>query len=149
MGTKGTIFSLIVLSAYLISTIGVGRYSCFCDHASKITFFGISSECTCVEEIHKKDPNHHCPCCGAHLISKEPNMNDCCSLKYFFLDSDQDSYTDSYSYTISVSNSLVIKPVEFLNAFTQPVITPKIKTFQALFHQVTESLFEKYLQLIL
>lgn len=137
---------MIVLSVYLTSIIGVGRYSCHCAHASKISLLGIESKCTCVEEIHKKDPNHHCVC-GAHLVTQEPRRDDCCSVKYFVLTTDQDSSNNNF--LISVNDSPVIKPMEIQRKYLLSVVPPKIKTFQALFHWVTDSLFEKNLQLIL
>ena len=146
VGIKGTIFTFIVLSMYLTSIIGVGRYSCHCNHASEISLLGICSKCSCVEEVHKKDPNHHC-ICGAHLISKEPERKDCCSVKYFFLDSDQNS--SSRSYIVADNFSPIFKTFEFSGVYTPSVLSPRIKTFQALFHRVTDSLFEKNKQLIL
>ncbi|MEN6618739.1 MAG: hypothetical protein ABFC28_04480 [Rikenellaceae bacterium] len=147
MGTKnGLFFPLIVLSIYLISIIGIGRYSCHCDHASKISVLGIKSKCSCVEEVHKDDPGHHCVC-GAHLETKEPRRDDCCSLKYFLLSTDQESHNGSY--TILINDSPVIQPLEMQKGCLLSVIPPKIKTFQALFHRVTDSLFEKNVQLIL
>ena len=137
---------MIVLYVYLTSIIGVGRYSCHCDHASEISILGISSKCSCVEETHKKDPNHHCVC-GAHLISKEPKRDDCCSLKYFFLDTDQDSSTDSY--TVSMIDSPIIQPIKVQRVFATSIVTLKIKTFKTLFHRVMDSLFEKKQQLLL
>ncbi len=139
--------SIIVLSVYLISTMGFGKYSCHCDHASKISVLGVSSKCSCTDEEHKKDPNHHCPACGRHLVSKMITKSDCCSLKYFLLHTDQDFNVNSYSF--DVYDMQFAEPSEFIKVFVQSAIKPRIKTFQALFHRVTESLFEKYLQLIL
>jgi len=147
VGAKGTVLSIIVLVFYLTSNMGIGRYSCHCNHASEISLIGISSECTCIQDEHKEDHNHHCPHCGNELVVKTIKRTDCCSLKYHFLDADQDSFDNSYK--ISVSHSLWFTPIESIDSFTQSVISPRIKTFQALFHQVGRSLLIKYIQLIL
>ncbi|MBP1671437.1 MAG: hypothetical protein H6Q22_1009 [Bacteroidetes bacterium] len=147
MGAKGTILSIIVLVFYLTSNLGIGRYSCHCNHASEISFIGISSECTCTQDVEKEDHNHHCPHCGKKLVEKIIKRTDCCSLKYFFLDADQDSFNNSHKFL--AAHSPWFKPTESTDSFTQSVIPPRIKTFQALFHQAGLSLFIKYLQLIL
>lgn len=146
MGTKGTIFSIFTLSIYLTTIVGVGRYSCHCDHKSQISVLGIKTKCSCVEEIHHKDPNHHCVC-GAHLVTKQPKKDDCCSLKYFVLSTDHYSADDSF--TILMDNIPAVKPPEVQRVFSLSVIPPKIKTFQALFHRGRESLFEKNQQFLL
>jgi hypothetical protein len=146
VGTKGTLFSVFALSIYLTTIIGVGRYSCHCDHASQISILGIKTECSCVKEIHKKDPNHHCVC-GAHLETKQPKKDDCCSLKYFVLNTDHYSANGSFSILIDYSPAVI--PPDVQRTFLLSVVPPKIKTFQALFHRGRESLFEKNQQLIL
>ena len=124
--------------------MGVGRYSCHCNHSSEISLLGFTSKCSCVEEVKKKDPNHHC-ICGAHLETKEPRKDDCCSVKYFRLDTDHNSSSDYFIISILVTPAFL--PVETIIAVVSPVLAPKIKTFQALFHRVTESLVEKSQQL--
>ncbi len=144
---KGTILSCIVLVFYLASNMGIGRYSCHCNHASKISLLGIGSECSCTQDEHKKESNYHCPYCGTKLDVKILKRSDCCSLKYFFLNTDQNYYSNSDK--ISVFQTLDIIVLDGIKSFTQPAMTPRIKTFQALFHRVTKSLFIKFLQLIL
>lgn len=146
VGSKGAIYSFMVLSMYLASIVGVGRYSCHCAHASEIAVLGASSKCSCVEEIKKEDPDHHC-ICGAQLVTKEPKRDDCCSVKYFFLDSDQNTSTNSC--TVSVIDTQSFKTFETNEVSASSVVCPRIKTYQALFHRVTGSLFEKNKQLLL
>ena len=147
MKTIGSALSAVVIILYLTSVLGVGRYSCFCDHASEISLMGISTECSCTHEEQEADPCHHCSHCGHKLEVQTIDRADCCSLKYFFLDSDQNSFSDSFK--IFISEFPVIKMAEGTLPFGLSFLNSRIKTFQALFYIDTGPLFIKFSQFIL
>ena len=145
--TSASIVTAALLSMYVISLMGIGRYSCHCDHSSSIALWGISTKCSCTNAEHHKDPGHCCPCCGKHLHSKEIRKDDCCKVKFHILNTDQDQ--SSVDFQIMPDSFISILPM-FPDVLTiQPVSIPLIKTFQALFRRVTGPLYKKHQQLIL
>lgn len=147
MKSIGSALSAVVIILYLTSVLGVGRYSCFCDHASEISFMGISTECSCTHEEQEADPCHHCSHCGHKLEVQTIDRADCCSVKYFFLDSDQNTFSDSFK--IFISEFPVIKMTEGALPFGLSFLNSRIKTFQALFYIDPGPLFIKFSQFIL
>jgi len=147
MKTKAGVISTIVTTLYLVSILGVGRYSCFCDHSSEVSIAGISTECSCTLEEHQPDPEHHCPHCGTKLEIQTVSRAECCSLKYYILDTDQNTFTDSFKAFISSHLLLLMADQEIPLDYS--LISTRIKTFQALFYLDTGPLFIKFRQLIL
>lgn len=147
MKTKVGVLSTVVTIFYLTSILGIGRYSCFCDHSSEISFAGISTECSCTLEKHEPDPGHYCPHCGSKLEIQTINRAECCSLKYFFLDTDQNTFTDSFKIFISSHAILIMAEVFFPLDYS--VLRARIKTFQTLFYIDTGPLFIKFRQFII
>lgn len=145
--TTVSIVTTALLAMYVISLMGIGRYSCHCDHSSSIALWGISTKCSCTDAEHHKDPGHSCPCCGKHLKSKEIRKDDCCKVIFYILNTDQDH--SGGGFQIVQDLFITIMPVLPDLITVQPVPTPPIKTFQALFRRVTGSLYKKHQQLIL
>lgn len=138
---------ITVLAVYLFSTAGVGRYSCHCEHSSQITLFGISSECTCTHTEQFKDPGHSCPCCGEHLITQSIRKDDCCSLKFYFLDTDQNNSADDQIVFSSYAQSdLQISPLQSQTPFP---VQARIKTFQSVFRVFRPELYNLNRQLLI
>ncbi|MDD2425852.1 MAG: hypothetical protein PHP30_04380 [Bacteroidales bacterium] len=129
--TFNILLLVTLLLVYLFPTAGIGRYSCHCDHSSQITLLGISSQCSCTHSGVVEDPGHCCPCCGEHLITLSIKKDDCCSVRFYFLDTDQDN---------SSGNHVVILLPAIHDFFiSQPELTApslkqeRIKTFQSVF----------------
>jgi hypothetical protein len=94
-----------------------------------------------------KDPGHCCACCGAHLITKEIRKDDCCSVKFHILNSDQDNVQDNHIFSLPVICSHLFP--EPLLLFIPQLASPRIKTFQAVFRLVAIALYDKNQQLLL
>ncbi len=143
---KNIILSGVSISIYLFTMMGVGRYSCHCSHSSEISLFGIVSKCSCTHHEHQVQHDHNC-ICGAHLEVKEPKRDDCCSVSFLFLDTDQNS---KYNAT-----DLIIPEISHLLPMCMPCLgftvihRPIIKSFQALFRKSPASILELTRQLIL
>ena len=142
------ILSIVSSAMYLVTIMGIGRYSCFCSHSSHLIFWGISSKCSCTQPDHPcDDPKNCCPCCGRHLISHSVKKNDCCRVKYNFLRIDQSQSTVNLLSDIKSTLEAIIPVQRIITA--KWVTTDLIKNFQALFRSVTDHLYEKHGQLIL
>jgi len=147
MGIRGAIVTIATLSMYVTTVIGIGRYSCHCEHASSITFLGISSKCNCTHEEHHHDPGNCCPGCGHHLVTKSVKKDDCCAVKFYMLDSDQNQSGGQMQISPEISSQILPPEPQALSFVL--VSIPQIKTFQALFRVVTGPLYYKHRQLIL
>ncbi len=145
--TLKILFSVTLQVIYLSSIAGVGRYSCHCKHSSQIAFLGVTTECTCTQQDHFEDPGHCCPCCGEHLITQSLKKDDCCSVKFYFLDLDQDNCTDSYS-GVQFSTIPFFLVDSYVISSPAPVQT-RIKTFQSVFRLTSLELYDKNRQLLL
>ncbi|GAB1474387.1 hypothetical protein MASR2M69_18280 [Bacteroidota bacterium] len=146
MVVKNIILSTVSVSIYLFTMMGVGRYSCHCDHSSEISLFGIVSKCSCTHHEHKAQKEHHC-ICGAHLEVKEHKRDDCCKVSFFFLDTDQDSQSHFIDLIVP-DNPLLISQNIYCPGITA-IQRPVIKTFQALFRKPPTNILELNRQLIL
>lgn len=134
------------ISAYLFTIMGVGRYSCHCDHATQIALFGIHTNCSCTEEQHHEHKDHKC-ICGAHLEAEKPKRDDCCAVSYLFLDSDQDYTTLVFDFIQSDITLLLIQ--SHLCPGIPLIRKPLIKSFQALFRSSPVHIYKLNRQLIL
>lgn len=146
MVVKNFILTTSTISIYLFTLMGVGRYSCHCDHASQLSFFGIRTQCSCTHEVESSHKGHKC-ICGEHLLAKEPKKDDCCSVSYYFLDSDQDSQDNSFDFILTDISLLL--PQNMLCLGIAIIQRPIIKTFHALFRCAPIPIFELNRQLIL
>ncbi len=143
---KNIVVAAVSISAYLFTTMGVGRYACHCDHASQIAVFGILTKCSCTAEFCHKEHEHKC-ICGAHLEAKQPKKDDCCAVSYFFLKADQDVQQINFDTVLSYIS--IVMPQEILTIGKTSLKRPLIKNFQALFRSSSVPIFEKNRQLIL
>ena len=141
------LLSVTFLVVYLSSIAGIGRYSCHCEHSSQITFLGFSTECNCTRQDHFEDPGHSCPCCGEHLITQCLKKDDCCSVKFYFLDSDQDNCADSYSIVQFSTIPHLLEDSFVISTTTS--LQSRIKTFQSVFRLTSLELYDKNRQLLL
>jgi len=141
------ILSISILSVYLVSLMGIGRYSCGCEHSSSICLFGIHSECNCHNNHHVKTQKFFRCVCGAILTVKEPEQKDCCKVNYYFLKDEQN--IANILFVTADSFSPALKPLTVFKISEYKVERPIIKSFQALFQRVTGSLFKKFSQFIL
>ncbi len=132
--------------AYLFTMMGVGRYSCHCDHSSHFALFGIVTQCACTDMPHYEDPDHRC-ICGAHLEAEQPKRDDCCSVAYFFLEEDQ-NFVTSNDDIIHADNILVLPLSTVCNGVSM-IQRTRIKNFEALFRSDKVPLYEMNSQLIL
>ncbi len=147
INTVKILLSILLQTVYLLSIAGLGRYSCHCKHSSQITFLGVSTECTCTRQDHFEDPGHCCPCCGEHLITQSLKKDDCCSVKFYFLDTDQDNCADSYSI---VQFSTLPHFFEDSSVISSTIpVQSRIKTFQSVFRLTSLELYDKNRQLLL
>lgn len=140
------IVASLSVSMYLISVMGVGRYSCNCDHSSEIAFLGIQTRCSCTNQPDHQHADHKC-ICGAHLEAKESSRDDCCSVNYHFLKSDQNSLHINFDFI--QSDYQMLQPISTICLGVSMIQRPRIKNFQALFRSAPVPIFEKNRQLIL
>jgi len=141
---KNIVVLSVALSMYLVSVIGVGRYSCHCDHAAQVSFFGIVSKCGCIEEDQHCSAHHKC-ICGARLEAQKTKKDDCCAVEYKFLKADHFIQDMSFDVVVNVSEILLydftpVKEILFIDR-------PLIKNFHALFRHCGVLIFEKNRQL--
>lgn len=146
MRISNIIITSLSIFAYLFTLMGVGRYSCNCDHASQIAFMGIHTRCSCTNQPHHEHHDHKC-ICGAHLEAKETSREDCCSVSYYFLKSDQNLLHTSFDFI--QSDYLMLQPISTICLGVSMIQRPRIKNFQALFRSALVPIFEKNRQLIL
>lgn len=141
---KNIVVLSVVLSMYLLSVIGVGRYSCHCDHAAQITLFGIVTSCGCTDEDHTCHADHKC-ICGAKLEARKTKKDDCCAVSYIFLKADQ--VVQDLSFDIIINASDVLMPQFARDLYSLEAEKPYIKNFHALFRHWRQHLYQKNNQL--
>ncbi|MDP3451851.1 MAG: hypothetical protein Q8R90_02755 [Bacteroidales bacterium] len=146
MSIKNTLLISVSLFGYLFTLMGVGKYSCHCDHASQIALLGIHTNCSCTQEQHYEHKDHKC-ICGAHLEAEVPKRDDCCAVSYYFLDSDQDYSIGIFNFVQSDITLLLIQ--SHLCPGITMIRKPLIKSFQALFRSSPVHIFKLNRQLIL
>lgn len=146
MRIPAIIVSSVSVSIYLLTLMGVGRYSCNCDHASQIAVLGIHTQCSCTDQPHHEHHDHKC-ICGAHLEAQESQRDDCCSVSYYFLDSDQNILHTSFDFI--QTDYQVLQPISTICLGVSMIQRPRIKNYQALFRSASVPIFEKNRQLIL
>lgn len=87
---------LILLSAYLLGTVGFGIHECYASGSRNIVLPFKSARCT--PSIHK-----HCPCCGMHQCHNKSHLQKkCCQTNMHHLDQDYNvNQVNSISQLIS------------------------------------------------
>ncbi len=135
------IFSSLILGVYLISIMGLGRYSCGCSASGKLVFWGIVSYCECVKKIAAEDSHKYTCVCGNTLTVKKRVKHDCCPIKFYFIEEDHNVAT-----TLFVLATMSVPPIKPLSMYLVQdfqVNLPIIKDFQSLFHWRKGALFIK------
>ena len=82
------IISFILLFVYSMLTLGIGIYHCGCTHSQQLAMLAINTECLPCS----KSAESCCPHSDSYPHHDEENHcqdDDCCSLKYQYIDVDQ------------------------------------------------------------
>lgn len=140
---KLSVIVLPIVAIYLVSVAGFGNYSCHCDHSKEVSFFGITSKCSCTQD-NQECSSHSCVC-GGELTSEKVDNNDCCTLIYSVLDEDCAMSDAQLDFPLEESGYIYGElPLLSIYLITQ---TPAIKNFHALFRRHNTSILRVTSQL--
>lgn len=146
VSVRNILFAFPIVAIYLLSVIGVGRYSCHCEHSSQIAFFGIVTKCGCTHQVNHDHKDYKCVC-GGELETKHHKNDDCCAVNYNFLKADQSIQDVSLAVILASSTLLLPQTDSFvgISLFERPLI----KNYHALFRHWGVPIFKKNSQLLL
>lgn len=147
ISTRYLLTGLLALTTYLISVMGIGRYSCSCSDSPSFALFGYKHKCPTQQHIeHHSHAEHKC-ICGAKLEPPKKSQEKSDPIKFFFLKADQ-LVGESVVFILVQLGDFHIAPKPYLESY-YGFDRPFIKKFQALFRPIKIPLFKEYSQYLL